>query len=57
MLWHQVMIQALQEVDLHAQGNTCTLYFFSPRDVKDPKEAIKSERYLIGRLDPPEENI
>lgn len=51
------MIQALQEVDLHAQGNTCTLYFFSPRDVKDPKEAIKSERYLIGRLDPPEENI
>lgn len=49
--------QALQEVDLHAQGNTCTLYFFSPRDVKDPKEVIKSEHYLIGRLDPPEENI
>lgn len=32
------------------------LIFFSSRDVIDAKEEIKSEDYLIGRLDPPEEN-
>lgn len=30
--------------------------FFSSRDVIDSKEEIRSEDYLIGRLDPPEEN-
>lgn len=50
------MTQALQEVDFHAKCNKCTSYFFSPRDVIDAKEEIKSEDYLIGRLDPPEEN-
>lgn len=30
--------------------------FFFPRDIIDAKEEIRSEDYLIDRLDPPEEN-
>lgn len=32
------------------------IFFFPPRDVTDAKEEIRSEDYLIGGLDPPEED-
>lgn len=34
----------------------CVFSIFFSRDVIDAKEEIRSEDYLIGRLDPPEEN-